>query len=154
MRGVRLGGGSGSRGFALGAFLGIALGLLFGRLGLGQLLGFELGQAFLLLAQFRFLARDQLRLAACFFFAARLFGSVDHRCGRFRRDEVVTLHEGALLAHFDLDRARFAAGVSLLDLGGFLAGHRDLFLFAPVGGAVGTTKMVQQLILIILGQGI
>jgi hypothetical protein len=120
------------------------------------LLGFELGQAFLLFAQFRFLACDQFRLTARVFFATRLFGGVDdgRRFCRFRRDEIVTLDEGALLAHFDLDRARFAARVSLLDLGGFLAGHRDLLLFALVGGAVGTAQMVQQLILIILGQGI
>ena len=97
-------------------------------------------QALLLFAQVRFLALDQLRLAALPLLrearAARLRRSPagrDRRRARSllrrRRRRPSRLHEGALLADFDLDRARLAGGVGLLDLGGFLAGHRDLLLF-------------------------
>ena len=85
-----------------------------------------------LLGQFFFLAADQLGLAARFFLAA---GAVRRRrrsaaggaaSALDRRRDLVALDEGALLAHLDLDRARLAGGVGLLDLAGRLVRQRDL----------------------------
>jgi hypothetical protein len=56
---------------------------------------------------------------------------------------LVTLDEGALLAHFHLDGARLAGCIGLLDLGGFL-GQRDLLL-AFRRGAVRAAQVFKQL---------
>jgi hypothetical protein len=55
----------------------LGFGVGFGLLGLGFFFGVELGQALLLFTQVRFLAGDQLGLAARLFLAARHFGGVD-----------------------------------------------------------------------------
>ena len=52
------------------------------------------------------------------------------------------LHEHALLAHLDLDRARLAGRVGLLDLAGLLARQRDLLL--RLDGAVRLAQVVEQ----------
>jgi hypothetical protein len=62
---------------------------------------------------------------------------------------LVDLHEGALLAHLDLDRARLAGRVGLLDLGGLLARERDLLLLFLV--AVHLAQVVEQARLVLLG---
>ncbi|MNQ27654.1 hypothetical protein D3C85_409150 [compost metagenome] len=126
---------------------------------LGFFFRVELGQTFLLFAQIGFLAGDQLSLFTGFFFTARHVGGIDHRCGRrdrFCRDRrsFVTLDESAFLAHFHLDGARFAGGVSLLDLSRFLAGHGDFFLFCVSRCAVCAAQMIQKLVLIIFRQWI
>ena len=54
----------------------------------------------------------------------------------------IPLDEHALLAHFDLNRPRFARGVGLLDLAGLLARQRDLGLRLPL--AMGTAEVVEQ----------
>src|SRR5205085_5885714 len=56
------------------------------------------------------------------------------------RRDLVALDEGALLAHLDLDRARLAARVGLLDLARRLARQRDLLALAARGCAVGGTQ--------------
>src|SRR3990167_3277873 len=63
------------------------------------------------------------------------------------------LDEGALLAHLDLDRARLARGIGLLDLAGGLGNQGDL-LAIPLGNPVAGLQMGQKLLLIGLGQGI
>src|SRR5450830_888760 len=121
--GGRLGTGGhcgGSGGGLGGGFLGFGFGFLLrfdfglrGGLGLRILLGVELGQVLLLLAQVGFLTGDQFSLLAGFLFAAGRFGRIDDRCGRRggdRRRGVVALHEGAHFLDGDLDRARLARG--------------------------------------------
>ena len=75
------------------------------------------------------------------------------RSGRIvhARRDVVALDEGALLAHLDLDRARLAAGIGLLDLAGRLARQRDL-LALGTAGAVRGAQEVEQALLVGLGQ--
>src|SRR5471030_2036910 len=165
--GGRLGTGGhcgGSGGGLGGGFLGFGFGFLLrfgfglrGGLGLRILLGVELGQVLLLLAQVGFLTGDQFSLLAGFLFAAGRFGRIDDRCGRRggdRRRGVVALHEGAHFLDGDLDRARLARSVGLLDLGGFLARQRDFFLFGVRRCAVGAAQVIQKLILIIFRQWI
>ncbi|MCY1168254.1 hypothetical protein D9M73_82420 [compost metagenome] len=68
-------------------------------------------------------------MAVGFLFTADQFGVINHRrlgCSRYfghcflgsRLGAVITLDEGALLAHFHLDGARLAGGISLLDFAG------------------------------------
>jgi hypothetical protein len=123
-----------------------------------------------------FLAAQQLGLSARFVFAPRRFGGVDHDgaaagtgsgagagAGAARgpapappaspgRVLIVALDEGALLAHLDLDGARLAGGVGLLDLAGGLLGQRDLL--ARRARAVAGLQVVQQLLLVAVGQGV
>src|SRR5690606_34340516 len=133
-------------GLGLGPCLGIgavlaardplALGVLGATLGLGGGLGFALAlelQALLLGAQLRGLPFEQLALATLFLLAGGELLLVDDRSGRRRRGlgrrgRAVALDEHALLAHLDLDRARLAGGVGLLDLGRLLARQGDLAL--------------------------
>ena len=62
---------------------------------------------------------------------------------------LVDLDEGALLADLDLDGARLAGRVRLLDLGGLLAREGDLlFLFLV---AVHLAQVVEQPRLVLLG---
>ena len=68
-----------------------------------------------------------------------------------RRRDLVALDEGALLAHLDLDRARLAARVGLLDLARRLARQRDLLALAARGGAVRGAQVVEQARLVALG---
>src|SRR5262249_12498288 len=76
---------------------------------------------------------------------------LDHGLGRRRRRfRFVALHEHALLAHFDLDGARLARAVGLLDLGGLLAGERDLLVLLQP--AVLTAQEVEQERLVLRGQ--
>ncbi len=125
-------GGAGFGGFAVTLLLLFAQAALF-------------GQVF-------FLATQQLGLGACFFLATLQFGFVDHRCGGFLGSRrVVALDEGALLAHFDLDGARLAARIGLLDLAGRLARQRDL-LALRAGGAVRGAQEVEQAFLVRLAE--
>src|SRR4029079_17760460 len=81
-------------------------------------------------------------------FLARLgAGGVLGRC----RD-LVPLDEGALLAHLDLDRARLAARVGLLDLARRLADQRDLLALAARGRAVRRAQVVEQARLVAFAQ--
>ena len=143
------------------------LGLL-GALGLLALARFGFLAQAALLDQLFLLAADQLGLAARLFLAARELGLVDarrgglgngrrrsvgdrlHRLGRGRMS-LVALDEGALLAHLDLDRARTAGGVGLLDLGGRLLGQRDL-LALGVDRAVAGLQEAEQALLVGLGE--
>src|SRR6185369_8298472 len=123
-------------GFALALFLLFALATL-------------LGQVFLLTTQ-------QLGLAIGFLLAAGKLGGIDRGCLRcrgllHRGRDVVTFHEDALLAHLDLDRACLAGRVGLLDLGGRLLREGDLLALAAAG-AVGVAQVVEQSLLVCLGQ--
>ena len=150
----RCGSSSGALGFVSCFLLGVGLGLL----GLRFFFSVELGQAFLLFTQVRFLAHDQFGLLARFVFTARHFSGVDDRCGRRRgsgrRNRFIALHEGAHFLDRDLDGARFTGGVSLLDLSRFLARQRDFLLLAFARHTMGAAQVVQQLILIIFRQWI
>jgi hypothetical protein len=138
------GGGFGGRlGLGRSSSFGGGLGFGFGG-GLGSSrFGGGLGgsfalQALLLLAlaallgQFLFLLTDQLGLAAGLFLAAGEFGLLGGGgiLGGGAARDVVTLDEGALLAHLHLDGARLAARIGLLDLAGRLAGQ-VIFLRSP-----------------------
>ena len=154
----RLLGGLGLVGRRLHLFL-----LLRGHMRGRALIGFALAPlAFLaqaaLLGQVFLLAADQLGLPACLFLAARQFGLVD--AGRRRRLHLglgrldhgrvaafVALDEGALLAHLDLDGARLAGRVGLLDLaGGFL--HQGDLLALGGGRAMAGLEVAEQLLLV------
>ncbi|MCY1455968.1 hypothetical protein D9M71_731480 [compost metagenome] len=63
----------------------------------------------------------------------------------------ITLDEHALLAHFDLNRARAAGGVGLPDLGRLAARQGDLLAF---GRAVGAAQRFEQFRLVAVGDGI
>jgi hypothetical protein len=71
---------------------------------------------------------------------------VDPPAGR-----VVALDEDPLLAHLDLDRARLAAGIGLLDLAGALARQRDLL---ALGASVpcDCAQVLEQALLVGVGQ--
>ena len=151
---------------------GLLLRFLTGGIGLGLLLRFLrsvggstfLGLAFAtltflafaaLLHQLFFLAADRLSLAACLFLAAHqllvflrrrgvlLYGTRDIGIG------LITLDERALLAHLDLDRARTACGIGLLDLTGGFLDQRDLL---ALGCAMAGLQVGEQLLLVRLGQ--
>src|SRR5438067_385522 len=78
-----------------------------------------------------FLAAQQLGLRLRFGLATLQLGLVNHGCGtRLNCGGLVALDEGALLADLDLDRARLAARVGLLDFAGRFAGERDLLALA------------------------
>ncbi len=147
--------GSRGNGGLLGFGLGLGAGGGFGRLPVGTLLlvaqPLALGQFGLLLAQQRGLG---LRLV----FETHQLGGVDLRRlgnrGRSRRRRrLVALDEGALLADLDLDGARLAAGISLLDFAGRFPRQRDL-LALGTGRAVGGTQVIEQPLLVGVGQGI
>ncbi len=152
---------------AHGGLLGLLLGLL-GGVGGCALFGFALAALTLLAfsarcAQLFLLPADEVGLAAGLFLAAceilvlggRRDGVLGHGAlalgGALGR--VVALDEGALLAHFHLDRARLARGIGLLDLAGGLLGQRDL-LAVGRGGAVAGLQESEQLLLVRFGQGI
>ena len=78
--------------------------------------------------------------------------SITGAAGSSARRRVVALDEGALLAHLDLDGARLAARIGLLDLAGRLARQRDLLALAAGGGAVRGAQEVEQALLVGLGQ--
>ena len=146
------------------------LGSFLGSIGGGALFSF----AFTALAlftlstfgsQFSFLVANQLSLAAGFFLAANQFlvlarhGGFFHRSftrlgGRRRRlSAFIALDEGALLAHFHLDRAGLACGIGLLDLAGGLLHHGDLLAIRRSGAMAGL-QVGQQFLLVRLGQGV
>src|SRR5205085_8620033 len=103
-----------------------------------------------------FLLAQQLGLGLGLQLATLEFGVVDRRRGGRlgRAGTVVALDEGALLAHLDLDRARLAARIGLLDLAGRLARERDLLALAGRGGAVCRSQVVEQARLVALGERI
>ena len=68
------------------------------------------------------------------------------------RRGVVALDKGALLANLDLDRARLARSVGLLDLGGRLLGQRDLLALGASNGAVRGAQKVEQPLLVAFAQ--
>ena len=73
--------------------------------------------------------------------------------GRRRRARIVALDENALLLDLDLDGARLAARVGLLDdLGGLLARQRDLVL--RLGRAVRPAQVVEELGLVLLREDV
>jgi hypothetical protein len=156
------------------------LGFLFGLLrsvGSGAFVGFALAPralfALLLLARFAlapllrqrfFLAPDQLGLLARLFLAALPFVLLEllvrlHLRLRLRRGRrlgarlgrVLALDEGAFFAHLDLDGARLAARIGLLDLGGGFLHQGDLFAVAR-SGAVAGLQVGEQLLLVDLGE--
>src|SRR5690606_12936288 len=138
------------------------LGLLAGTLlCLAGFLGLALAA---LLRQFFFLTAQQLGLTAGLFLTAGELGGIDHRRGRGsalgclldgRRSRclILALDEGALLAHFHLDRAGTACGIGLLDLGGGLLGQRDLAALGS-GRAMAGLEVVQQRLLVGFGHRI
>ena len=94
----------------------------------------DLAQATLFCKLF-FLTTNKFSLATGFFFATRKFSLVQdgrHHNGvdwllGFSRLAFITLDEGSLLAHFDLNGAGFACGISLLDLAGGLFHQSNFF---------------------------
>ena len=109
--------------------------------------------------QVRFLASDQLGLTARLFLAARDFGFVDparRGCGTGASAGASAVRMTRRAARrcascdFDLDRARLAGGVRLLDLGGFLAGQRDLLL---LGSTVPWVAQVVAVLIFLLRNG-
>src|SRR6185369_9063342 len=123
----------------------------FGSLALGALLLLALAP---LRCELLFLATERLGLGVRLFLAAKQIFLARMRGGGVLggRGDVVALDEGALLAHLDLDRARLAARVGLLDLAGRLANEGDLLALAGRGGAVCRAQMVEQARLVALGQ--
>jgi hypothetical protein len=119
------------------------------RLGLGGAFGFQLGQTLLLCLQFSLTA--SLFLLTFLRFGSRSRWTAAHAL-RSRPRGLVALDEGALLAHFHLDGARFAGCIGLLDLGGFLAGQRDFF-FSPSGAARANGAGVPAAVLIFFRHG-
>ncbi len=116
----------------------------------------------LLFAQIGFLACNQLCLTTRFVRTTCLLCLINdwrRRCRSFRRRcfldrHFVTLDEGTLLSDFNLNRARFASGVRLLDLGRFLARQRDFLLFAVSYRAVRTAQVIEELVLVFFRQRI
>ena len=133
----------------------------FGRLGGGFLgllflLGLPLLRLILLLLHIFLLLGDQCRALARFFFARGEFRRRDDRLARRgffhgrRGLGAVALDEHALLAHFDLDRARASRAVRRLDFGRLLARERNLlFQLHP---AVLLAQVVEQSCLVLLGE--
>src|SRR5690606_29663768 len=152
----------------------------FALLLLGQLGGLTrrkfLGAALFFGAQLQFLGiqhRRRRRRSRCRFFLFSGHGrlglrggrGLDGRCrrrfglrgdsrrfGRLGRQAFggIALHEHALFAHFDLNRARLAAGIGLLDFGGLFTGKRDLVL--GLAAAVRPAQVVEQLCLVLFAQ--
>src|SRR5262249_59883886 len=124
------------------------------RLG-GFLLG-GLALALLLFRQLGGLARGQLLLPEALLLAQLRLLGVDRRGSRGRRLGRRTrlglaFDEDALFLDLDLDGARLAARVGLLDdLGGLLASERDLVL--RLGRAVRAAQVFEQLRLVLLGE--
>ncbi|MNP95084.1 hypothetical protein D3C85_76270 [compost metagenome] len=116
---------------------------------------FQLGQALLFFAQVSFLTRDQLGLTASFFGTTFDFRFVDNWCCRFGwcffRCGFVAFYESPFFTHFDLDRARFAGGIRLLDFSRFFTGQCDFFLFTVWCNTVRTAQVVKELVLVGLG---
>ena len=109
------------------------------------------------LARLLHLTRSEFRLASRFLFALGQFGGIDDRRRRRRgrlgfRSRFVTLDEDPLLADLDLDHACLARGIGLLDLGGLLAGQRDLLLLDRFTAAVGLAQRLQQARLVVVGE--
>ncbi len=111
------------------------------------------------LARFRHLACDQLGGTARLFFTLGALRGVDDRDRGLRgrrfglgRGALVALHEDALLAHLDLDRARLAGAVGLLDRRRLLARDRDLLLLDAVAGAMGAPQRIEQASLVFLAE--
>ena len=148
------------RSFCLGRLLGVLLSLLrfpLCCLDLFSLLGFQLRQTFLLFAQIGFLTSNQFRLTTCFFSTAFDFCLIQHdiRLGsHFICCRFIALDECTLLAYFNLNRARLASGIGLLDFRRFLAGQRNLFLFAFRRGTAHTAQVLKETILVFLRQRI
>ncbi len=115
----------------------------------------KLGKPFLLLAQFCFLARDQLGLSASLFRTTCNLSIIDNAglgLLDFLDDRgIVTLDEGTLLSDLDLNSARLAAGIRLLDFRCFFTGQGDLFLLAIPCRAMDLAQMPEQLVLVFLG---
>ena len=115
--------------------------------------------------EFFFLAADEFGLVTGLFFTAHQFSSVNHRrCGNwlgswnfgaFRHGvhAVFAADKGALFAHFHLDRAGLATGVSLLDLGGLLLDQGD-FLAVSAGRAVAALQEIEQTVLVSVSQNV
>ncbi len=129
---------------------------LFG-LHAARLLGFTLAP---LLRQVFFLPLEQGGLAACIFLAPLQLGLLnlrvaENRHGLWRRGRhfFFALDEGALLAYLDLNRARAPSGVGLFDLRGRLL-HQGDFLALTAGGAVAELEVLQQHLLVGIGQPI
>ena len=109
--------------------------------------------------QLLFLTPDEFSLPTRLFLAPRQFGMVDQR--RIRRQllnfgcrgvctalgAVFAAHERTLLAHFDLNRARLAGGIGLLDFAGRFLDQRDLLALGR-SGAVAGVQVVQQAVLV------
>src|SRR5207245_9773638 len=107
------------------------------------------------LGQLFFLAAQQLGLAVGLVLAALQLGVVDHRCGRrglLGSGRFVALDEDALLAHLDLDGARLAGSIGLLDLAGGFARERDLLALTAAARAMRRAQEVEQAFLVRLGQ--
>jgi len=148
------GGCSGSRGFGGRSSGGLLLG---GHArSLGRVARFLLFAQAALLGERGFLFAQLQRLGLGFFFAAREVGVADDRLGRLVGTGcgLIALDEGALLAHFHLDRAGLAARIGLLDLAGRLACQRDLLAFGAGDRAVRRAQVVEQALLVGLGQRI
>ena len=153
--------------------LGCAL-RLFGLLRQGVGCGFFMrcaGFGFLVFAflaarcEFFFLAADELSLVTGLFFAAHQLSCVNHmgrgnwlgswHFGAFWHGvhAVFAADKGALFAHFHLDRAGLATGVSLLDLGGLLLDQGD-FLAVSAGRAVAALQEIEQTVLVSVSQNV
>jgi hypothetical protein len=152
--GLRSGSGRGRRGglFGGGDFTRASLGRL-DRLTLGTFLLFALAS---LRRELFFLQAQALGLGVGFLLAtAQLFlVRLGARDLVGRRRHLVALDEGALLAHFDLDGARLAARIRLLDLARGLARQRDLLALAARDGAVRGAQVIEQARLVALGDGV
>ena len=115
--------------------------------------------------QLFFLAADEFGLVTGFFFAAHQFSCVNHmgrghwlggwHFGAFWHGihAVFAADKRALFAHFHLDRAGLATGVSLLDLGGLLLDQGDFLAVRP-GCAVAALQEIEQTVLVSVCQDV
>jgi hypothetical protein len=99
------------------------------------------------------LAGDQLRLLARLFLANFGLFDVDRRGRRgwddlsWSRRRRLAFDQHSLLAHLDLDSARFAGAIGLFDLAGLSTSERDLVL--ALFGPVHTAQILEQLRLVL-----
>ena len=114
-------------GCLLPSFLCCLLCCLLCGLLLGALFGFLLFALATALGQIFFLTANQLCLTARFFFAPLQFSRINHRHRRcwlrlgllgWAAFGFVAFDQRALFTHFNLNRARLACGISLLDFAG------------------------------------
>ena len=114
------------------------------------------------LGEFFLLPANQFSLATRLFFTARQFGiadqrrRLDHFVFWLRRlcrylNPVLTPYKRSLLAHFNLDRARLARGIGLLDFAGRFFDQRN-FLALRAGGAMAGLQKAEQTLLVRFGQ--